>query len=308
MNQEAKTNLYEAFNRLKAGEPQAAQAILIPILKSDPNLAEAWYLLSFSVQEDQQKIYALRRALQINPNFEDAQVRLITLEKETTQPEKLPTIKDIDTDQQFARVQDFLNDGNLEAAQRMLRGIIRSDSQNHQAWYLFSFATSHHREQVIALTQALRIDPDFEDARLRLQQLQTPLEKVEPVFGEALPVADAPSDSKKTTFRTFRRIAKYSVVKGITLFFTVAVGVYITILIANMGGYIDEIVRGQIAQTIMGMAMAGTFDDIPEEERDATLEQLEWEMEESRGLHEPFVLRTFVFLADGLTLNFGELI
>jgi peptide/nickel transport system permease protein len=34
------------------------------------------------------------------------------------------------------------------------------------------------------------------------------------------------------------------------LFVTVVIAVYLTILIANMGGYVDEIVRGQIREFI----------------------------------------------------------
>jgi len=234
MDHETKTVLVNAFNLLKAGEIQAAQAILIQSLKSDPNLAEAWYLLSFSVPEDEKRIYALRQALQINPNFEDAQARLISLEKQPDQPGKLPTKREIDTRQQLSRVQTFLNDGNLEAAQRMLRGIIRSNSANRQAWYLLSFASSRHREQVNALQQALRIDPDFTDARVRLGQLQAyPVKEVQPV--------EPVSEPKKSISRTFTRVAKYTLVKGVMLFFTVAVAIYITILIANLGGYMDEI-------------------------------------------------------------------
>jgi len=241
----------------------------------------------------------LRQALQINPNFEDAQARLISLEKQPDQPGKLPTKREIDTRQQLSRVQTFLNDGNLEAAQRMLRGIIRSNSANRQAWYLLSFASSRHREQVNALQQALRIDPDFTDARVRLGQLQAyPVKEVQPV--------EPVSEPKKSISRTFTRVAKYTLVKGVMLFFTVAVAIYITILIANLGGYMDEIFKGQIALSIAGMVQGGWLDDVPQEEHDALIEQTVWQMEEEMGLHDPFILRTFRWLIHGLTLNLGD--
>ncbi len=40
------------------------------------------------------------------------------------------------------------------------------------------------------------------------------------------------------------------------LFFTVAVGVYITVIVANMGGYVDEIRRATIRETVALQAMA----------------------------------------------------
>ena len=45
---------------------------------------------------------------------------------------------------------------------------------------------------------------------------------------------------------TFSRVSRYVVVRLLTLFATVVVGVYVTIMIANMGGYVDNIMRGEI--------------------------------------------------------------
>lgn len=104
----------------------------------------------------------------------------------------------------------------------------------------------------------------------------------------------------------FARIAKYTLVKGISLVVTVVLGVYLTILVANLGGHVDEIFRGMIAQTIMGRVQGGWLDDVPEEERDQIIEQTVWEMEEAYGLHQPFLLRTARWLFNGLTFNLGE--
>ena len=49
---------------------------------------------------------------------------------------------------------------------------------------------------------------------------------------------------------TFARVAKYTAVRIITLFFTVVVALYLTVLIANMGGYVDEIRRAQIREDV----------------------------------------------------------
>ena len=46
------------------------------------------------------------------------------------------------------------------------------------------------------------------------------------------------------------RILKYSGARLVSLFITVVIGVYLTIMIANMGGYVDEIMRGQIRDGI----------------------------------------------------------
>jgi hypothetical protein len=45
------------------------------------------------------------------------------------------------------------------------------------------------------------------------------------------------AEKKKTGQSTLSRVARYTVVRLVTLFLTVVVSVYLTILIANMGGF-----------------------------------------------------------------------
>jgi ABC-type Fe3+ transport system permease subunit len=53
--------------------------------------------------------------------------------------------------------------------------------------------------------------------------------------------ASAKSTTKpKAPSGTFSRLAKYTGVKVLVLFLTVVVAVYVTILIANMGEYVDD--------------------------------------------------------------------
>ncbi len=65
----------------------------------------------------------------------------------------------------------------------------------------------------------------------------------------AQPQAEEQIKPKKGT-STFSRVARYTGVRVLMLFFTVATGVFLTIMIANMGGYVDQIMRGNIRDTI----------------------------------------------------------
>ena len=61
--------------------------------------------------------------------------------------------------------------------------------------------------------------------------------------------ASAPSSpivKKSLGNSTFARVAKYTAIRLVTLMITVTIGVYLTILIANMGGYVDTIMRNEI--------------------------------------------------------------
>ena len=55
---------------------------------------------------------------------------------------------------------------------------------------------------------------------------------------------------------TFIRLLRYVVLRAASLFVTVVVGVYLAILIANMGGYVDEIRKAQIREQIGATMLA----------------------------------------------------
>lgn len=103
------------------------------------------------------------------------------------------------------------------------------------------------------------------------------------------------------------RILKYSGARLVSLFITVVIGVYLTIMIANMGGYVDEIMRGQIRDGIYAQLQNDeTYKMMLESEKEeyvSTLIRLE---EERLGLDQPFIVRSFRFLWNALSLNLGR--
>ena len=106
---------------------------------------------------------------------------------------------------------------------------------------------------------------------------------------------------------TWSRLARYTAVKVVTLFVTVVIGVYLTILIANMGGYVDRIRRGQIQEEVFTLLGSNQeFQRLPVEQRNAQVAELVRLREERLGLNRPFVVRSFSYLSDALTLNLGR--
>ena len=75
-------------------------------------------------------------------------------------------------------------------------------------------------------------------------------------------MANVETAEKQTVQKTQRtsgnlgRIAKYTLMKGITLLITVVIGVYLAILIANGGGYVDKMREGQIREQV-SLQLAG---------------------------------------------------
>ncbi|HSW10109.1 MAG TPA: ABC transporter permease [Bacillota bacterium] len=105
---------------------------------------------------------------------------------------------------------------------------------------------------------------------------------------------------------TVLRLARFASIRLVTLLITVVVGVYLTILIANMGGYVDEIRRAQIREAV-GIALGADEDFalLPEAERRRIHDEMVAVEEVRLGLDQPFPVRSFIYLRNALTLDFG---
>jgi peptide/nickel transport system permease protein len=115
------------------------------------------------------------------------------------------------------------------------------------------------------------------------------------------------ASKKSFTSSTFYRVARYSAIRLLTLMITVTIGIYLTILIANMGGYVDTIMKGEIRDRI-GQAVASNpaFRSLAPDERSKLVTE-KIALEESRlGLNEPFPIRSLRYLTNAITLNLGR--
>lgn len=116
------------------------------------------------------------------------------------------------------------------------------------------------------------------------------------------------STKSKSSTSTATRVARFMGVRTITLFFTVVVGVYLTILIANMGGYVDEIKRNEIRERVnlQVAAMTANNRSITTEQRRQMADQMIALEEKRQGLNTPFAIRSFRYLTDALRLDLGR--
>ncbi len=128
-------------------------------------------------------------------------------------------------------------------------------------------------------------------------------EAIQPIDADE---ASAPQRARQSS-RTATRVLKYTVTRLVALFLTVVVGVYLTILIANMGGHVDNIRRAQIQEAVsLRVSMDPEIRRLPSEERMEMINELVRIEEQRLGMDQPFILRSFRFLKDGLTLNLGR--
>jgi peptide/nickel transport system permease protein len=111
----------------------------------------------------------------------------------------------------------------------------------------------------------------------------------------------------KKSSSTLMRVAQYSVVRLVTLFVTIVIGVYLTIMIANMGGHVDNIMRAEMRERItLQVAMNPANQNLEREAlNNLVLDRIALE-EKRLGLDQPLVVRSFRFLSNALSLNLGR--
>ena len=107
--------------------------------------------------------------------------------------------------------------------------------------------------------------------------------------------------------RDLRRLTLFTGKRLLALFLTVLVGVYLTILIANMGGQVDELRMVQIQSTVAEQVRADpAFFDLSPQERNALIErQVQLDVERLR-LDQPFIVRSVDYLQQAIRLDLGR--
>jgi len=128
-------------------------------------------------------------------------------------------------------------------------------------------------------------------------------------MSEATPALPQPQVDlkRKALLNTVTRLARYTGVRLITLIITIVIGMYLTVLIANMGGYVDRIRRAEIRESVQQASLLDrTMRELSAEEKTAYMEELIRLAEKRYGLDQPFALRSFLYLKNALTLDFGR--
>ena len=112
----------------------------------------------------------------------------------------------------------------------------------------------------------------------------------------------------KKPFRnsTFMRVSRYVAVRLLTLFVTVVIGIYLTIMIANMGGYVDQIIKGEIRDRVtQPLLPTQRLQQMDPEVRKKLIEEKIALEEERRGLNTPIAVRNVRLSRQCLELESG---
>jgi peptide/nickel transport system permease protein len=102
-------------------------------------------------------------------------------------------------------------------------------------------------------------------------------------------------------------LVKYVVRRGLVLYATMLAALYITILVANMGGKVDEIILADLQTQIWDTVNRNpTYRALSGAERERIVKQMLENEIKRLGLDQPFLVRSFRYLIDAATLNLGR--
>ena len=121
--------------------------------------------------------------------------------------------------------------------------------------------------------------------------------------------AEQPGKQTRPTWtfpRTLARVFRYTAVRIAAILGAVIIAVFLTIFVANLGGYVDDIVRSRIDETVAGMVQGGWLRGVPAEEKAEIVERTIDAWRAAEGLNEPFLARCFRWLGKGLLLDWGN--
>lgn len=103
------------------------------------------------------------------------------------------------------------------------------------------------------------------------------------------------------------RLAGHLAKRGIILLLMVVVAVYVTIWIANMGGYVDEIVKGEVYLSIsQSVRQNPAYRHLNETQVRELIDALYANELKRIGFDKPFIYRSFAYLKDAITLSLGR--
>ncbi|MBS7605267.1 MAG: ABC transporter permease [Candidatus Bathyarchaeia archaeon] len=103
------------------------------------------------------------------------------------------------------------------------------------------------------------------------------------------------------------RIIKYGLKRIIILFITVVIAVYITIWIANIGGYVDEIVKSDILlQVSQSVRQNPAYRGLNETQITKIINEIYENELKKIGFDKPFIYRSLIYLKDAITLSLGR--
>jgi hypothetical protein len=177
----------QAQMAIRAGDKAAGRDRLLQVVRLDEQHEEAWLWLSAVAEDRNEQVICLENVLTINPHNEMARQGLEKLGWEVPPPGEPPDVtqvserssffpspppESLDLDQLFKEAVEAIRAGDKAAGRVKMMTVVQQDDMNEQAWLWLSSVVETEEERIIALENALMVNPDNDKARRMLEKIQ----------------------------------------------------------------------------------------------------------------------------------------
>jgi hypothetical protein len=201
----------QAQAAIRAGDKNAGRAGLLKVVRLDEQHEGAWLWLSAVSEDRNEQVICLENVLTINPHNEQARQGLDRLGWTVPPPGEPPDVTQVaerssffappepeppDLDQLFKEAVEAIRAGDKAAGRAKMLKVVQQDEMNEQAWLWLSSVVEKDEERIIALENALTVNPDNDQARRMLERIQArsrpapsvpPPPSPPPISGKPLP-------------------------------------------------------------------------------------------------------------------------
>jgi hypothetical protein len=177
----------QAQAAIRAGDKAGGRAQLLQVVRMDEQHEEAWLWLSAATEDRNEQVICLENVLTINPHNELARQGLDKLGWDVPPPGEPPDVTQVSErssffsspesepppiDQLFKEGVEAIRAGDKAAGRAKMMRIVQQDEMNEQAWLWLSSVVETDEERIIALENALTVNPDNDGARRMLEKLE----------------------------------------------------------------------------------------------------------------------------------------
>jgi peptide/nickel transport system permease protein len=104
------------------------------------------------------------------------------------------------------------------------------------------------------------------------------------------------------------RVLRYILSRLLTIFATIAIGVFVIVVISNAGGFVDDVVQQEVSNLVFSARNNGYFDNVPPDQVNQAVAEYTANLVHQYGLDLPFLPRHLRWTWNSLTFQWGEVL
>jgi tetratricopeptide (TPR) repeat protein len=161
--------LQQAITAARAGRELSARELFLRVVQAEPQNELAWMWLTGLLDNIDERVYACKKVLAINPGNVRARKYLAGL---LVEQQKAVEEKKVSADEHSAQAQVFVEAKKQDEALSLLQKLTSEEERSIEAWHLLAEQTPDLEEQARIYEKVLAIAPQDVRARRELRRLQ----------------------------------------------------------------------------------------------------------------------------------------